>query len=60
MMSLLERGREEGRAEGWKEGWKEGFVMGVNKLAELIRSGLPLEEALRKANEPQPPSAEPN
>jgi len=46
MLSL--RGRAEGRAEGYDE----GFDKGAYKLAELIKSGLSLEEAFLKLKEP--------
>ena len=39
----VERGREEGR--------EEGMTIGANKLAELIKNGYTLDEALRRVND---------
>ena len=43
--------RERGWHDGLVEGREEGVVIGANKLAELIRSGFSLDEALRKVSE---------
>ena len=47
MLTLAERYTDAGRVEGEAR----GRIEGVNKLAELIRSGLSLEDALQKINE---------
>jgi len=41
------------RERGWVEGKVEGRIAGANELAELIKSGLSVDEALRRINEAQ-------
>jgi len=60
MLTLHERGVEEGRAEGIDKGRIEGFANGAAKLAELIKNGLSVEEALRKISEVQQELVESN
>ena len=47
----LNEGRKEGRQEGREEGREEGRGEGVTMLAELIKKGLSLEDALQKIQE---------
>jgi len=47
--SLRDRWLDEGRVEGKEEGKEEGKAEGMNILADLIRSGLSLDEALQAA-----------
>jgi len=49
--SLKERWTDEVRIEATEEGIAKGKAEGINILAELLRSGLSLDEALRMANE---------
>ena len=53
-MSVAEELRMEGRLEGIEEGIQQGIQQGVQQgvtmLAELIKAGLSLEEALEKVN----------
>ena len=76
MLSLHERGVEEGRAEGMEKGLEKGIEQGMEqgmekgmekgifvgaaKLAELIKNGLSVEDALRKLGEGQQELAESN
>jgi len=53
MLTFEERARGEGFVEGEEIGVARGIPMGANKLAELIRSGLSLDDALRKINDEQ-------
>jgi len=53
VLSARERGWNEGLVEGREEGKIKGMVIGANKLAELIKSGLSVDEALLKVNEDQ-------
>jgi len=39
--------KQEGKVEGIREGKREGKTLGANRLAELLREGLPLDEALK-------------
>ena len=49
-MSVREKWMSEARIEGMEEGLQQGIQQGIAKLAELIKSGLSLEEALEKVN----------
>ena len=51
MLSLAERYIDEGRVEGRLEGRVEGVNIGVSRLAELLKSGLTLEDAIQKISE---------
>ena len=53
VLSARERGWYEGREEGKEEGRKEGVTIGAIKLAELIKSGLSVDEAVLKIKEEQ-------
>ena len=44
-------GEAKGEAKGEARGTVKGVVIGANKLAELIKSGLSLDDALRIINE---------
>ncbi|MCL1989136.1 MAG: hypothetical protein FWG64_14365 [Firmicutes bacterium] len=47
MLSFRDRNRKEARYEGRNEGWDES----ASKLAELIKNGLSLDDALQKLQE---------
>ena len=55
VLTLAERyensGVAKGRVEGRVEGRTEGIAIGANRLAELIREGFSVDEALLKINE---------
>jgi len=50
-MSLAERYHLAGVLEGRAEGKAEGVEIGINRLAEFIKSGLSLDEAMEKVKE---------
>ena len=60
-MTMAEKYRNEGwldgREAGREEGMEKGLNIGASKLAKLIRSGLSLDEALRKLSEEENISA---
>ena len=51
----IEEGREEGREEGEAKGREEGISIGGQRvmelMAKLLREGLSLDDALKKAEE---------
>ena len=51
MLSLAERYISEGEAIGEARGEAKGFTIGAYKLAELIRQGFSVEDALRMIEE---------
>ena len=53
MMSLAERYYSDGEIVGEARGEARGVIKGVNELADLIRSGYSLEEALKRINIPE-------
>ena len=48
------KGRAEGKAEGKAEGQAEGKAEGANQLAELIKKGYDVDEALKMMDENKP------